>query len=171
MNRYVDFWQVTSEALRSAADRLQTPLSAAEIDGLMNAYLSPDVFEDAKTALDSLKSVPLAILSNGTPRMLDAALRAHGLESYFAHVLSVDEVRTYKPSPEVYALGTKTLGLAADTILFVSSNAWDVAGAKSFGYRVCWCNRSGEPMDGMGFEPDFIVARLGQIPNMLAGAD
>jgi 2-haloacid dehalogenase len=77
----------------------------------------------------------------------------------------VDRVKTYKPSPRVYQLGVEALQIPADRILFVSSNAWDAAGAKAFGYRVCWCNRSGRAMDQLGFEPDQVVASLDQIPS------
>jgi 2-haloacid dehalogenase len=167
MKRYVDFWQVTCEALRSAAQKLQFNVSEEARSSLMEAYLSPGVFADVRTGLDALKQFPLVILSNGSPTMLDTAVRANGLDAYFAHVISVDEVKTYKPSPEVYELGTRAFGQSAENILFVSSNVWDAAGAKAFGYRVCWCNRSGEAMDCLGFDPDFTVSRLDQISSIL----
>ena len=167
MKRYADFWQVTSEALHSATEKLQINPSEEEFNRLMEAYLSPDVFVDVKIALETLKVFPLAILSNGSPTMLDAAVRVNGLDPYFAHVISVDAVKTFKPCPEVYELGTKVLGRSAEDILFVSSNAWDAAGAKAFGYRVCLCNRSGEPMDCLGFDPDFTVSRLDRILSTL----
>src|SRR5262249_23027432 len=103
------------------------------------------------------------ILSNGTPAMLDAAVRANGLEGYFEHVLSVDALRTYKPSPRVYALGPEAMKLPASEILFVSSNAWDAAGAKAYGYRVCWCNRTGAPADDLGFTPDQVIRTLDEL--------
>jgi 2-haloacid dehalogenase len=83
-------------------------------------------------------------------------------------VLSVDAVRTYKPSPQVYELGTRAFGVPAADILFVSSNAWDVAGARAFGYQVCWCNRSRAPMENLGVLPDYEVERLDQILDRLA---
>ena len=101
--------------------------------------------------------------------MLESAVRCNSLESYFAEVISVDRVKTYKPSPRVYALGSETLNLPAAEILFVSSNLWDAAGAKAFGYPVCWCNRSGAEMEDLGFAPDFTVLRLDQIGEMLKG--
>src|ERR1700676_5215508 len=84
----------------------------------------------------------MAILSNGSPRMLESAVQENDLSSYFAEIISVDRVKTYKPSPLVYALACEVLSLAPQDILFVSSNSWDAAGAKAFGYKVCWCNRS-----------------------------
>jgi 2-haloacid dehalogenase len=74
-------------------------------------------------------------------------------------------VRTYKPSPKIYQLGPDILQLPTAEILFVSSNAWDAAGAKAFGYSVCWCNRPGNPMDQLGFAPDIVVSSLDQIPS------
>jgi 2-haloacid dehalogenase len=96
--------------------------------------------------------------------MLDAAVRSSGLGGLLQHVLSVDAVRTYKPSPEVYALGPEAIGLGASDLLFVSSNAWDVAGAKASGYRVCWCNRADAPAEELGLPADHVVTRLDQIP-------
>jgi 2-haloacid dehalogenase len=169
MERYEDFWQVTEAALRSAVRQLSVEATDGQLERLMQAYLFPAAFEDAKPALEALKGVPLAILSNGSPGMLDSAVRNNGLESYFAEIISVDRLKTYKPSPQVYALGSSLLNLPASEILFVSSNLWDAAGAKAFGYPVCWCNRSGAKLEDWGFAPDYIVRRLDQIADTVAG--
>jgi 2-haloacid dehalogenase len=129
----------------------------------MEAYLSLATFPDVAGALSAMAATPLGILSNGSPRMLEAAVRSSGLGSTFHHVLSVDSVKAYKPAPAVYELGTRAFGLPAEDILFVSSNAWDVAGAKAFGYRTCWCNRLAAPMDRLGVSPDLEVSRLDEI--------
>ena len=150
MERYQDFWDVTEAALRSAARELDIEATAVQFDGLMKAYLSPSAFPDARLALEALKGVPLAILSNGSPKMLDAAVHHNAMESYLAEVISVDRVKTYKPSPRVYALAPEILHLPAREILFVSSNWWDAAGAKAFGYKVCWCNRNNERGGALG---------------------
>jgi 2-haloacid dehalogenase len=160
MGRYEDFWAVTEAALRWALGRLGLRAGEADIARLMEAYLSLATFPDVPGALAAMAGTPLGILSNGSPRMLAAAVRASGLEGRLAHVLSVDTVRTYKPSPAVYELGTRAFGLPASEILFVSSNGWDVAGAKAFGYRVCWCNRLGAPKENLGVTPDLEVPRL-----------
>jgi len=167
MGRYEDFWRVTEAALRFAVRRLALTASEAQLGRLMEAYLSLAAFPEVKTALERLKETPLAILSNGSPRMLEAAVRSSGLGGHLRHVLSVDAVKTYKPSPEVYALGPKAMGFPAGEMLFVSSNAWDVVGAKAYGYRVCWCNRMKAPMEELGFAPDLTVERLDQIPDRL----
>ncbi len=164
MDRYQDFWQITEAALRTALAQLQMEASEAQVRRLLDGYLVAALFPDARAALDALGDFPRAILSNGSPVMLEAAVRNNGLESYFSGIISVDQVKTYKPSPKVYQLGSQTLGLQAGEILFVSSNAWDAAGAKAFGYKVCWCNRSRRPMDHLGFAPDLVVTSLDQIP-------
>ena len=163
MDRYRDFGQITEAALRTALAQLQWEASEAQIQQLLDAYLAPAVFPDARIALAGLSDFPRAILSNGSPKMLQAAVRNNRLEPYFSHIISVDQVKTYKPSPRVYQLGLDALQLPAEDILFVSSNAWDAAGAKAFGYSVCWCNRSGGEMDRLGFAPDIVVSSLDQL--------
>ncbi len=164
MGRYEDFWAVTERALRFALARLGLAAGERDVRVLMDAYLSLACFPEVRPALAQLAAAPLAILSNGSPRMLEAVVRANGLETVLRHVLSVDAVGVYKPSPRVYELGPRALGLPAREVLFVSSNAWDVAGAKAFGYRACWCNRAGSPMESLDLTPDLEVQRLDQIP-------
>jgi 2-haloacid dehalogenase len=166
MGRYEDFWAITEAALRFAVRRLELAATDADVRRLMDAYLSLAPFADVRGALDRLAGVPLGILSNGSPRMLDAAVASSGLGEKFRHVLSVDLAKTYKPAPAVYALGARALGLPPGDILFVSSNGWDVAGAGAYGYRTCWCNRSGAPVEELGVAPDHVVERLDQLPRI-----
>ena len=163
MGRYEDFWAVTEAALRFALGRLGIAAGDEAVARLMEAYLSLATFPDVAGALSAMAGTPLGILSNGSPRMLEAAERSSGLGGTFHHVLSVDAVKAYKPSPVVYELGPRAFGLPAGDILFVSSNAWDVAGAKAFGYRTCWCNRLASPMDRLGVSPDLEVRTLDEI--------
>jgi len=163
MGRYEDFWAVTEAALRFALQRLGLAAGDAAVQRLMEAYLSLATFPDVAGVLSAMAGTPLGILSNGSPRMLEAAVRSSGLSGAFRHVLSVDSVKAYKPSPAVYEPGPRAFGLPAGDILFVSSNAWDVAGAKAFGYRTCWCNRLAAPMDRLGVSPDLEVRRLDEI--------
>jgi len=151
---------VTKAALHSACQQLRIELSANQRDTLLQSYLSAPVFPEVHQALDSLKSFHLAILSNGSPGMLTAAVRAGGLAPLFSEVISVDRVQVYKPSPRAYALGVELLNLRAEDILFVSSNWWDAWGAKNFGFSACWCNRFDAAVD---FAPDLVVTRLDQI--------
>jgi 2-haloacid dehalogenase len=164
MGRYEDFWTVTEAALRYSVRRLGLRADEDDIRRLLDAYLSLACFPEVPAALERLHGRPCAILSNGSPRMLTAAIASSGLGRYFQHVLSVDAVKTYKPAPAVYALGPQALGIAASELLFVSSNAWDVAGAKAFGYQVAWCNRTAMPPEELGVDPDLVITRLDELP-------
>ncbi len=164
MGTYADFWVVTESALRYTIRRLGLIATEAQVRRLMEAYLTLACFPEVKTALGRLAGRPRAVLSNGAPQMLAAAVASSGLAALLEHVISVDRVKTYKPSPLVYALGPETLGVAAGELLFVSSNAWDVAGAKAFGYRVAWCNRTGAPEEELGVRADLVVDALDKLP-------
>jgi 2-haloacid dehalogenase len=164
MGRYEDFWTVTEAALRYSVRRLGLGADEDDIRRLLDAYLSLACFPEVPAALERLHGRPCAILSNGSPRMLTAAIASSGLGRYFQHVLSVDAVKTYKPAPAVYALGPQALGIAASELLFVSSNAWDVAGAKAFGYQVAWCNRTATSPEELGVDPDLVITRLDELP-------
>ena len=164
MGRYEDFWSVTAAALRHAIRRLGLTASEAQIGRLMAAYLELTCFSEVAGALARLAPRPCAILSTGAPRMLAAAVASGGLGLHLQHVLSVDAVKVFKPAPAVYALGPAALGIPAGELLFVSSNGWDAAGAKAFGYRVAWCNRTGATEDELGFPADLAVTGLDQLP-------
>ena len=164
MGRYEDFWAVTEAALRHTVRRLGLVAGDEEIARLMAAYLTLASFPEVTRALERLEGRPRAILSNGSPGMLEAAVASAGLGRFLTHVLSVDAVRTYKPAPAVYALGPKALGVPAADLLFVSSNGWDVAGAKAFGYQVAWCNRHGAPPEELGVFAEHVVPSLDQLP-------
>jgi 2-haloacid dehalogenase len=164
MGRYEDFWMVTEAALRHSVKRLGLAASDADLARLMNAYHTLACFPEVPEALARLTGRPRAILSNGAPRMLAAAVASSRLDHLVEHVISVDRVKIYKPAPAVYALGPSTLGVPAEELLFVSSNAWDVAGAKAFGYRVAWCNRAGAPEEELGISADYVVSNLAQLP-------
>ncbi|MGH7347259.1 MAG: haloacid dehalogenase type II [Candidatus Rokuibacteriota bacterium] len=164
MGAYVDFWAVTEAALGYSIRRLGLSATEAQVRRLMEAYLTLACFPEVKGALARLAGRPRAVLSNGAPAMLAAAVAASGLTALLEHVISVDRVKTYKPSPLVYALGPETLGVSAGELLFVSSNGWDVAGAKAFGYQVAWCNRTGAPEEELGVRADLVVGALDEVP-------
>jgi 2-haloacid dehalogenase len=168
MGRYQDFWLVTGQALRFALRRLGITAGEAQIESLMSAYLTLRPFPEVPGALRALRGAPLAILSNGSPRMLESAVRSSGLAGAFDHVLSVDAVGVYKPSPRVYEMAPRALGLTTPgEIVFVSSNAWDVAGAAAYGFTTCWCNRANAPAEELDVTPDYEVDRLDAIPEKL----
>jgi 2-haloacid dehalogenase len=158
---YVDFWTLTERALDFAFARVPS-VDRTLRPKLLDAYLTLDAFPEARAALSRLKAngARLAILSNGTPRMVTAAVEAAGIADLLDAVLSVDAVRRYKPRPEVYALATKALSLEPPDVVFVSSNRWDVMGAVSFGFSAFWINRARLPDEYADFAP------LHQIPDL-----
>ncbi len=160
MGRYKDFWQVTESALVFACKFLNLPCPPETRARLMEAYLHLDPFPEVRQALRSLSGYPLAILSNGSPRMLRAAVESSGLKGMFPQVISVDAAKIYKPSARVYQLACKKLHVSKGAIGFVSSNCWDILGAKNFGFWTCWVNRSKAPQDELGFAPDGVANTL-----------
>jgi len=158
MRAYRPFSEVTRDALEHSCQALGLALSPAQRDELMGEYLRLALFPDV--ALQGLPGKK-AILSNGSPDMLDPLVKQSGLR--LDAVLSVDELKIFKPAPQVYELAPKKLGVAKEKIGFVSSNCWDALGAKSFGFAVFWINRARAPLDQLGFEPDRVVERLDEI--------
>lgn len=168
---HADFWQVTGEALDFAMESLGVADPALRAR-LMDLYLRITPYPDVRPALDDLRSagIKLAILSNGTPHMLAAAVANSQLSGYFEAVLSVEEVGVFKPHPSVYRLAPQRLGLRAEEICFLSSNGWDAWSAKAFGLRVLWCNRSGQVAERMPSLPDGEVSDLCRLGALLRAA-
>lgn len=160
MNRYADFWQITREALVYACRALGLNCTATQQEDLMQEYLRLDVYPDVPMGLKALPSLRRAILSNGSPRMLDAVVEHAGLKQAIPTLLSVDKVKTYKPSPAVYELAVEALELKKNEIGFVSSNYWDAAGAAAFGLPAFWLNRSQSPPDELGTAPETTLSSL-----------
>jgi len=153
--RYADFWTVTGDALDFSCERLGLALSPADRERLMQQYERLSAFPESLASLHALKEtgLPLAILSNGTPKMLASAVAEAGMEGLFDHILSVDQVQTFKTAPQVYQLGCDAFSLPPDRILFVSSNGWDICGATWFGYTTFWINRDNLPRERLGVGP------------------
>ncbi len=164
MGTYRDFWRVTGDALDFALMRSGLQVTPDQRRRLMDAWLHPTPYPEVAAALPRLTArYPLAILSNGSPRMLRLGLERTGLRPHFQSVISVDEVQQFKPSPKVYQLAPKYLKLKKEGILFVSSNSFDVVGAKAFGFTVCWINRTGGPLDPLGPKPDVVVKSFDEL--------
>jgi 2-haloacid dehalogenase len=164
MGRYVDFWTVTEEALRFALTRYGLQLAPAQHATLLNAYLELAAYPEIPTMLAGIAPRPCAMLSNGSPRMLEAAVTSSGLTGHFTHLLSADRVQCYKPDPRVYALAPEALGLPKEAIVFVSSNFFDVMGAKAYGFQVAWINRTQAQADALGLTSDVVLTRLDALP-------
>jgi 2-haloacid dehalogenase len=167
-DRYIDFWTLTERALDFAFARFPSVDRALRPE-LLDAYRTLDAFADARAALRGLKARGLltAILSNGSPKMLTAAVEAARIGGDLDAVLSVDAIRRYKPRPEVYALVTQRFGIAPADVVFVSSNRWDVMGAASFGFRTAWINRARAPEE-YGPVPDAVLSDLNGLAAMSA---
>jgi 2-haloacid dehalogenase len=142
MRSYEDFWSITKDSLVFALMSVGIEPSASLCDPLMDKYLHLDLYEEAEQALGSLREYKLAILSNGSPDMLETLVNSSPLAGCFTQVISVDRVQRYKPEPACYALVEPALGVAKEEVLFISSNGFDVSGAKHYGFRVAWIDRA-----------------------------
>ncbi|MCA1941405.1 MAG: haloacid dehalogenase type II [Caenispirillum bisanense] len=171
MGRYADFWQVTGEALRFTLDTLKLE-DEALYAALMDLYLRLDAYPEVPGMLKALqaKGIRTAILTNGSPAMVQAAVRNARLEDLLEVALSVDELAVYKPDPRVYRLACDRLDLPAEKIVFLSSNAWDVAGAASFGFRVVWINRFGQAPERLPAGPEAVLTTLAPLPDLVTAA-
>jgi 2-haloacid dehalogenase len=168
MGRYQDFWKVTGEALDFTIQRFGLEVSPEQRRRLMAAWLDPTPYPEVAATLPRLKErYALAVLSNGSPKMLRTGLERTGLLEHFRWVISVDAIRLYKPSPRVYQLAVTKMKLRKEEILFVSSNSFDVVGAKSFGFKVCWINRTGAPLDPLGPTPGLVVRTFDELSTEL----
>ena len=166
--RHADFRQVTGDALDFALETLGIG-DAALRARLMDLYLRLDAFPEVPDVLRRLKAAGLktAILSNGTPEMLDAAVENAGIGDLLDAVLSVEEAGVFKPHPKVYRLALDRFGVPAESLAFQSSNAWDAWAASAFGMRVVWCNRYGQRPERLPGRPDREIRSLAELPALV----
>ena len=192
MRRYQDFAVVTRDSLAYTLRILGLQYEENTFARIIDRYLHLDLYPDALSALSTLKGRKLAILSNGSPAMLDALVKNTGLDRVLAATISVDAKKTFKPSPEAYTLIEEQLGAAPAHVLFVSSNPWDACGAKAFGLNVAWIERVmpeamslacvenellspltffkalRTQMDALGVEVDHRIRSLSELPKVVA---
>lgn len=168
--RYADFWTLTERALDFALARVPSVDKALKAQ-LLEAYFKLDAFPDARAALRQLKErgERTAILSNGSPAMLQGAVDAAGVGGDLDAVLSVDAIRMFKPRPEVYALVTGHFKCAPKDVTFVSSNRWDVMGAVAFGLRALWVNRGKLPDEYADCAPAQTIGDLSGLAELRNG--
>ena len=193
MRRYQDFSEVTRDSLAYTLDSLGLQYDDDTFARIIDKYLHLDLYPDALTALSAMKDRKLAILSNGSPGMLDALVRNRGLDRVLDAVISVDAKQTFKPSPEAYMLIEEVLHVPPAEVLFISSNPWDVCGAKTFGLNVAWIERVTPEamalaclesetlppltmfkilrtqMDELGVAPDHRIHALAELPALVSG--
>jgi 2-haloacid dehalogenase len=161
MKHYVPFSTVTREALAYACEALGLELTAERMEALMGEYSMLSTYPEVPKSLARLSGRKQAILSNGSPDMLQPLVKQSGLQ--FDAVISVDDIGIFKPAPQVYEMAVTKLGVAKEKIGFVSSNCWDALGAKSYGFYVFWINRTRSPVDRLGFQPDAAIQSLDDI--------
>lgn len=166
---HADFWKVTGDALDFALGMLDIRGDRGLRDRLMAGYLALTPYPEVPETLRRLRAAGLAtaVLSNGSPRMLESVIAAAGLGGLFDQMLSVEEVGVYKPHPRVYQLAVERLGIDPRAISFQSSNGWDAHAASAFGMRVVWCNRSGQEAERLPGHPDREVRSLAELPALL----
>ncbi|ADZ71403.1 haloacid dehalogenase type II [Polymorphum gilvum] len=165
MHRYLDFWVLTEQALDTAFALFPAADRSLRAD-LLNAYWTLDCYPEVPQVLTTLKhnGAKLAILSNGTPQMLEAAAKAAGITDLLDEIFSVDALRTYKTDERVYELVTTHFRVYPETISFQSSNRWDIAGATAFGFRTVWMNRAGLPDEYPDLAPVAVLGDLTGLP-------
>jgi 2-haloacid dehalogenase len=192
MQRYQPLSAVTRESLVYTLRLLGLEYDDGAFGRVLEKYLHLDLYPDALAALDAMKDRKLAILSNGSPDMLEALVRNSGLDRLLDATISVDANKIFKPSPDAYALIETTLGIPPAEVLFISSNPWDACGAKAFGLNVAWIERVTPQamalacvesetvapltmfkairtqMDELGFEPDYRIRALSELPKLIA---
>lgn len=172
MGRHATFWQVTEDGLVYASRSLGLDLTVAKRQQLMDAYLTLTAYPDVRPGLQALKQAGLrvAILSNGEPKMLQAAAESAGIDQILDDIISVEDIGVFKPKPEVYGLIQKHLPGEKSEIGFVSSNSWDVAGSGSAGLTTFWIQRRAtEPQEELGFPATHIIHAVTDLPALVAG--
>jgi 2-haloacid dehalogenase len=168
--RYVDFWQVTQDALVFAATATKLDLTAEKRDRLMQTFLELKAWPDVAPALRDLeaKGIRMAFLANPPAKMFDAVVRNSGLEGLLEEHLSTDRVKAYKPDPRAYQMGLDAFGLGREEIAFAASASWDAAGARAFGYPTFWVNRAYLPAEELGVVSDATGAGMADLVKFVA---
>ena len=153
MNRHKDFWQVTEDSLKKSMEAYKIDTSMK--NELLNLYKVLSPFEEVLETLKSLKEqgYKLAILSNGTPNLLNDLVKTNNLENFFDDIFSIEEVGVYKPDTRVYDIPIKKYGIKKNEVIFLSSNTWDVSGGGNYGYQSIWVNRNRDVFDYLDFKP------------------
>lgn len=171
MGHHRDFWQVTADALDFALDALDIDDDKLR-ERLLTLYMELDPYPEVKRALATLRKaeVRTAILSNGSPGMLAAAVGSAGIESLLDEVISVEDVGIFKPHPNVYKLVQQRLGVEPGDIAYQSSNSWDACAASAFGFRAVWVNRSGQPRERIPKQPLLELKTLSDLPALVGAA-
>ena len=168
MHEYIDFWQITKDALDFALEENQIKNEKLR-QRLLHVYWNLSAYPEAQDVLTTLKAnnIQTGILSNGSNQMLNSAVVSANLENYLDKIISIDGIEIYKPDPKVYEMVLDQFNCKKEEVLFISSNGWDIAGASKFGFTTLWINRNLIPKDRLTFMPNKITNNLSTIPNIL----
>lgn len=169
LKKYTDFWEITENALDYALESVGLSSDSELKQRLLTLYANLDSYDEVLSVLRELKekNISCAILSNGSKFMLNSAVQSSGIKAFIDNVMSVDDVRTFKPDPLVYKMVVDNLSCQKKEVLFISSNGWDIAGAASYGFVTMWINRLGLPVDRLPFKPDFISMDLTSVKSRI----
>lgn len=168
MKSHKDFWNLTADALSVTLREFSIDDATLHAE-LMQAYLRLSPFEEVRGVLRRLQQADMrtAILTNGSPAMIESAVENAGIQALIDHQLSVETVGVFKPDARVYQLAVDSLGISAENIAFLSSNAWDAAGAAHFGFNVAWVNRYSQPSEALPGTPSAMLSDLSELPGLL----
>lgn len=168
MHEYIDFWQITKDALDFALEENQIKNEKLR-QRLLDVYWNLSAYPEAQDVLTTLKAnnIQTGILSNGSKQMLNSAVVSANLKNYLDKIISIDGIKIYKPDPKVYQMVLDQFNCKIEEVLFISSNGWDIAGASKFGFTTLWVNRNLIPKDRLTFMPNKITNNLSTIPNIL----
>ena len=160
MEKYRSFAEVTRSALKYALESEGLESTEAIERQLMDAYLHLPLYEESQVVLRELQDHKLVVFSNGSHDMLDPLIENAGIQGLLDEALSVDDIGQFKPAPAAYQYALSRLGIERDEVLFMSSNGWDISGAKNFGFRTACINRKQAPVEQLGLEPDYVFSDL-----------
>ena len=160
MNRHKDFWQITEDSLNKSMKKFEIDQNMRS--ELLDLYKTLSTYPEVKKTLEELKSknFKLAILSNGTPNLLDELVKSNGLQKFFDDIFSIETVGIYKPSANVYGIPIKKYNIFKNEVVFLSSNTWDVSGGGNFGYKSIWVNRNNNIFDNLDYSPEYELKNL-----------
>ena len=167
MGRHKDFWEITEDSLEKSMENFK--ISHSMKDELLDLYKSLSTFEEVPETLKILKekNYKLAILSNGTPHLLNGLVRSNKLENLFDDLFSIEEVGIYKPDSRVYGMPIKKYNIKVNEVAFLSANTWDVSGGGNYGYNAIWVNRNENIFDKLDFKPKHVIKNLKELLNII----
>jgi len=167
MKRHKDFWQITEDSLDKSMNAFN--INKSMRSELLNLYKTLNTFPEVKDVLNKLKerNYKLAILSNGTPSLLNELVKSNNIENIFDDIFSIEDVGIYKPDSRVYDIPTKKYQIQKNEVAFLSANTWDVSGGGNYGYNSIWVNRSNNTFDKLDYKPKYQVKSLNEILDLI----